>query len=464
MRDAGFVGPPLKRSRRDTRLVFLSTVLGAYLVTANVSTMNVAFPDLEATFAESSRGALTWVLNAYTISFAALLVPSGRLADRFGRRPMFWAGLGIFAVASLLVGASPTLPLVVLARLVQGIGGALVVPASLGLLLAVTPVAQRTATVAQWGAVTALGVATGPSVGALVVDTMGWRWAFLLLPIVCVIAFMAGRGRLPDTAVDPDAPPPDVIGAVLLASAMALYAFAIIQVRGWGWSSVGVWGSASAATVLMTTVVLRSRRQVAPAIPIHMFGIRSFRWANLATLAQSGALSASLLVNVLWLTEGWGYSILEAGLATLPSPLFVAVLAPFTGRWGAKYGIRRFAVPGSLAWAAGQLLYATQVSDDPNWLWLWLPISMLVAVGVATTFPLVSAAAVADVGPREFAVAGAINQVARQFGATIGIAALVTLVGETGDLYSFRMAWLAVGAMGPVAAIAVALIGDTRRS
>ena len=194
-----------------------------------------------------------------------------------------------------------------------------------------------------------------------------------------------------------------------------------------------------------------------------MFKIRTFRWANVATLAQSGALGASLLVNILWLTEGWGYSILEAGLATLPSPLLVAVLAPWVGRWGSRYGIRRFAIPGALAWAGGQVLYALLVSNEPNWLFMWLPVSLLVGVGVATTFPLISAAAVADIEPANYAVAGAINQIGRQFGATIGVAALITLVGESGNLGSFQSAWLAVGAMGPVAAIATIFVGDTRR-
>ncbi|HAY64479.1 MAG TPA: MFS transporter, partial [Acidimicrobiaceae bacterium] len=140
--------------RRSTHLIFLSTALGTFLVTANVSTMNVAFPDLEQTFLNTSRGALTWVLNAYTISFAALLIPAGRLADRFGRRRVFMLGLAVFAASSLLVGAAPNFLIVVTARVAQGVGGALLTPASLGLLLAGTPDSMRMATVAKWGSLT----------------------------------------------------------------------------------------------------------------------------------------------------------------------------------------------------------------------------------------------------------------------------------------------------------------------
>jgi MFS family permease len=424
--------------------------------------MNVAFPDLERTFSATSRSDLTWVLNAYTIAFAALLIPAGRLADRFGRRQMFMIGLALFATSSMLVGAAPTFPVVVIARVVQGVAGALIVPAALGLLLAGTDESARMATVAKWGSVTALGVATGPSIGAFIVDTLGWRWAFLILPAFCVLAFFLGRHALPTTATDPNAPLPDVFGATTLAGSMALFAFAIVQIRPWGWGSRGVLLATAAATVLLAVTLLRGRGHPAPALPTHLFSIRSLTFANLATMFQAGGLSASLLVNILWLTEGWGYSIFEAGLATAPLPILVAIMAPTVGRLGSRFGVRVFAIPGSLAWAVGILLYALFVTSEPAFLRLWLPASMIVAVGIATTFPIISAAAVSEVGPADYAVGGAINQIGRQFGATIGVAALITLVGDSGELALFQRAWLSISAMGPVAAVAVFFIGPTR--
>ena len=423
--------------------------------------MNVAFPDLERTFAETSRGELTWVLNAYTISFAALLIPAGRLADRFGGRQVFMGGLSLFALSSLLVGAAPSFLIVLVARVAQGVGGALIVPASLGLLLAGTPDSARMATVAKWGSLTALGVATGPAVGALIVDAYGWRWAFLLLPPFCVLAYLTGKNALPRTTVDRDAPFPDVIGAALLASSMALLAFAIVQVGPWGWSSPGVYGTAASSFVLLAATVLNGRHHQAPALPTHLFKIRSLSMANLATAIQAGGLSASLLINILWLTEGWGYSIRAAGLATAPLPIFVAFVAPVVGRLGTRYGVRPIAVPGSLCWGAGVLMYALFVTETPNYWGLWLPASILVGIGVATTFPIVSAAAVSEVPPAEFAVGGALNQIGRQVGATIGVAALITVVGQSGDVDSFHQAWFITAATGPLAAVAVYLIGKT---
>ncbi|MFN0089151.1 MAG: MFS transporter [Acidimicrobiales bacterium] len=442
---------------RATR-VFVASAMGAFLVTANVSTMNVAFPDLEHTFSGASRGALTWVLNSYTITFAALLIPAGRLADRFGRRELFTVGLLVFGGASIAVGAAPTLPVMMVARIAQGLGAALVTPASLGLLLASTPPAERTATVARWGSMTALGVAAGPSLGAFIVDAGGWRWAFLPLPVFSAVSFLVGRGALPDTEVDPDSPLPDLTGAVLLAAAMALLSFGIVQMRPWGWASGGVGASLAAAAALTAVLVRRSLRHPAPALPVSLFSIRSFTAANTATAIQSSALSATLLVNVLWLTGGWRYSIFRAGLATLPSPVVVALLAPTMGRLGSRYGVRAVAVPGSLVWAAGVSCYLIFVRESPHFWTAWFPAAVIVAVGIAMTFPLVSAAAVTDVPPAQFAVAGGVNNVGRQLGATLGVAALVSVVGEGARLSSFRLAWLIVALAGPLACVALLML------
>ena len=442
------------------RLVFLSTALGAFLVTANVSTMNVAFPDLEQTFVDTSRGSLTWVLNAYTIAFAALLIPAGRLADRFGRRRVFMIGLAIFAVSSMLVGAAPNFSIVILARLIQGVGGALLTPASLGLLLAVTPDSARMTTVAKWGSLTALGVATGPAVGSLIVDSYGWRWAFLLLPPFCLLAYLTGKTTLPGNAPNDEAPFPDIVGALLLATSMALLAFSIVQVGPWGWTSPGVVGALVLSLVLLALTFVKGLKHKAPAIPTHLFRIQSLNMANLATAIQSAGLSASILVNVLWLTQGWGYSIRTAGLATAPLPLFVACLAPFVGKLGTRYGVRVIAVPGSFSWGIGVLMYALFETETPNYWGLWLPASILVAIGVATTFPIISAAAVGEVPPEDFAVGGSLNQVGRQFGATIGVAALITVVGSGVDISAYHNAWFVTAATGPLAALAVFFIRE----
>jgi hypothetical protein len=243
---------------------------------------------------------------------------------------------------------------------------------------------------------------------------------------------------------------------------MALIAFSIVQIRPWG-VSFGVQTAFILGVLIFVVVILRSRNHGAPAVPLKLFRIQTFLWANIATLIQSFSLSASLLVNILWLTGGWEYSIAMAGLATTASPLLVAILAPVAGRYGSYLGIRRFAIPGALAWGIGHLLYVILITDRPSWLFIWLPVSLLIAVGVATTFPLVSAAALVDVGPSDYAVAGAVLQVARQFGATIGVASLISLVGNSAELGAYKAAWLVMAISGGVSAITLIFVGDTRR-
>ena len=277
----------------------------------------------------------------------------------------------------------------------------------------------------------------------------------------CLASYLFGRRALPDTAVDPEARLPDLAGAVMLAAAMALLSYGIIQIRPWGWSSTGVAAALGASVVLTVALVLRSRHHPAPALPMNLFPIRSFSAANAATTIQSGALSATLLVNVLWLTGGWGYSIFQAGMATLPSPIVVALLAPTMGRLGSRYGVRAIAIPGSLVWMTGVGFYALFVGEEPNFLLHWLPGALLVAVGISMTFPLVTAAAVSDVPPAQFAVAGGVNNVGRQLGATLGVAALVSIIGDGVHLSSFRHAWIAVALAGPLAAGCLLLMPAT---
>ena len=241
---------------------------------------------------------------------------------------------------------------------------------------------------------------------------------------------------------------------------MALLAFSIVQVGPWGWTSPGVVATLLLSLVLLVLTFVKGLKHKAPAIPTHLFRIQSLNMANLATAIQSAGLSASILVNVLWLTQGWGYSIRTAGLATAPLPLFVACLAPFVGKLGTRYGVRVIAVPGSFSWGLGVLMYALFVTETPNYWGLWLPASILVAIGVATTFPIISAAAVGEVPPEDFAVGGSLNQVGRQFGATIGVAALITVVGSGVDISAYHNAWFVTAATGPLAALAVFFIRE----
>ncbi len=455
-------------SERVRKLTFASVAVGNFVVTANLSTMNVAFPALEATFGDASRSTLSWVLTAYTITFAALLVPSGRLADRYGRRRMFLAGLGVFAAASAAVGLAPVLPLLLAARVTQAVGAALVVPSSLGLLLAATPEDRRTRAIAAWGAVSSLGIATGPSLGAIIVDTWGWRSSFFLSIPFALGSIAVGRNALPQlprSAASNAAV--DVAGTVVFVSGLSLVVLALVESRAWGWTSAGVVGSAAAGVVLLVAFVARSVRHPAPLLPLPLFRERSFAAANLAAFLLSMSLSAVLLVNILVLHGVWGYSIMRSGLAATPSPLIAAGLAPLAGRWAARYGFRPFAVGGALGFGLGIVAYHLLVQEQSNYLGAWLPANLLVGVGIAFALPAMNAAAVADIPPAQFALAGGVLQTARQVGTAVGVALLVAIVGSPAAaeaLAAYRHGWEMIALCAALSALVSLALPERART
>ena len=265
---------------------------------------------------------MSWVLAAYSVVFGALLLGAGRIADRSGRRRIFLLGLVIFTAGSLLCGLAPSAWMLIAGRVVQAVGAALLMPASLALLLSATAPAARGQAVAMWGGVAALAVATGPSLGSVLIDAGGWRWAFFVNLPVALVAGIAARRVVPESKVG--GPVPDLVGVALLSAAVAALALAITQGGDWGWSSGRVVGAFVAAVVLAPIAIRRSTRHESPAIDLDVFQSFTAVLANAATFLYSVGFFGMLRVNVLFLTSVWEYSTLEAGLAITPGPLLVA--------------------------------------------------------------------------------------------------------------------------------------------
>jgi EmrB/QacA subfamily drug resistance transporter len=441
--------------------VFAVTVTAAFMVALDLSIVNVAFPSIRQSFPDVSTAALSWVLAAYSVVFGALLLGAGRIADRSGRRRIFSLGLVIFSVGSLLCGVAPSAGLLIAGRVVQAIGAALLMPASLALLLTATPPAARPQAVAMWGGISALAVATGPSLGSVLIDAGGWRWAFFVNLPVALVAGVAVRRVVPESIVGGRIP--DLVGVAVLSAAVASLALAITQGGDWGWSSSRVVGSFAVAVVLAPVAIYRSTRHPAPAIDLDVLRSRTVVLANAATFLYSVGFFGMLLANVLFLTSVWGYSTLEAGLAITPGPLLVAVLSGPSGRLAGRIGYGPVLVAGGVTFAAGLLVYVASVDVEAAYLTHWLPGALLVGLGVALSFPVLSAAAVAGLPQERFGIGGAINQTARQIGAVLGVAVLIAIVGTptTPDqaLDRFRVAWL----VGAVAALGSAVVSSFHR-
>jgi len=446
--------------------VFLVTSLGAFLVSLDLSIVNVAFPALERAFAATTRADLAWVVTAYSIVFGSLLVIGGRTADRYGLRRVFFLGLLGFQIGSALCGIAPTVSLLIAGRAIQGIGAAFCLPASVGLLLAAVPEERRSQTVALWGGVGALAVATGPSLGSVLVAGPGWRSAFFVNLPVGLLAWLWGRRILPNPAVPTAqlaAGRPDYLGAAFMALAVGSMSFAISEVGEHGWRAPRVWIALLIAPLSAAICIRRAARHPVPVLDLRLFAARSFSVANLATVAYAMGFFAMLLGNILFLTSVWHYPIERAGLAVTPGPLVVALVSGFAGRAAARSGFRSVLLPGFGFFVAGLGWLATQVGLEPAFLSQWLPGTLLVGLGIGLTFPVLSAAAVSSLPSDRFGVGSAVNQTARQVGGAIGIAVLVAILGKPAlpaeALAAFQRAWVFAASMAALSGAIVVLLG-----
>lgn len=407
---------------------FALCALGAYITTLDLSIVNVAFPEILRDFGVS-RADASWIVTAYNICFAGLLIVSGKLADQLGRRRMFLLGVAVFGVGSLLCALAPGLWSLVAGRIVQGIGGALLSPASLGLLLAAFPAEKRTAVVSMFGGIGALGVASGPSLGAVLITATDWRAAFWVNVPVCAAVLFAGFRILPETARAADRRRPDLIGAALVTIALAALALGISRSEVWGWADARTLGSLAVAAIAAPLFWIRQGRHDNPILDLTLFQSHGFTIANVSAIAFYAGFAASGLNNVLFLRQVWGYSVLRAGLLSALAPLTVALLARRAGTLAGRYGFRPFVAAGPAIVAAVAIAFRFVMDSTPQ-PWLFVALAEGTAVGIAAFIPVNSAASVAMLPPDRLSIGGAVNNTCRQVGSVVGIAILVAVLGS----------------------------------
>ena len=438
--------------------VLLITSVGLFMASLDLFIVNIAFPDLATDFGGASLPSLSWVLNAYAIVFAALLVPAGRIADRIGRKRVFVAGLLLFSAASLLCALANSIPFLVGARALQAAGGAMMLPTTLGLILPAFPVEQRALAIGIWSAVGGVAAALGPPIGGLLVE-LSWRWIFVVnVPIGIVTAIVAIRAL--EEVREPEDGRPDLLGAAELALGIGLLTLGIVKGPEWGWADPRALGSFAAAVALVAAFLYRSAHHRAPVIELPLLRVRSFSLANLAAAVFFAGFGSMLLSGVLLLTEVWGYSALKAGFALSPGPLMAAIFAMPAGRLGGRIGQRPVAVAGGLTFAAGFAYILATVGSTPEYATTFLPGFMLGGAGVGMVLGTLPAAATAALPPERFATGTAVFGMARQLGSAIGVAVLVALLNDStgGDLLAGlqRGWWFSLGTGLGTAALALA--------
>ncbi|MET9254334.1 DHA2 family efflux MFS transporter permease subunit [Streptomyces sp. NPDC003717] len=400
-----------------------------FLAVLDVTIVNLAIPDLHDDFPGSDLADLSWVITVYATVFAALLAPAGRLADVIGRRSLFTAGIGVFTALSLACALAPNIPLLLAARALQGAGAALMIPASLAIVLTDTPLERRRAAIGQWSAASAFAAAVGPALGGVMVDALGWRSLFLInVPFGLLLLLRANL--IPRTTRPEGSKLPDVVGTVLLGVGVGLLSLGISKGSDWGWGDAATLGCLAAGAVAMAVTLLRSRTHAAPAVETGLWRSRTFALANLSVFFYGACLFAWLLVGVLYVTSVWHWSELKAGLAVTPGAFAATLVALYSGKIQTKYGPRAVVVAGAVILAGTGFFLAFTLPDEPRFLDYWLPTGILAGAGMGAITTGTSTAAALSVSPLRFAAATGLNQTARQVGGAFGIATLATLLSD----------------------------------
>lgn len=438
------------------RAVLIVLSLAAFMASLDLFIVNVAFDDIRRDFGGTSLADLSWVLNAYAIVYAAMLVPLGRLADRYGQKGGFLLGVALFTFASAACAASHGLWSLVASRVLQAIGAALLTPTSMGLLLHATEPRDRARAVRIWAATGALAAAAGPVVGGLLV-LASWRWVFLVNVPIGVIALIAAVRTVPRVE-GAGASIPDLFGAVMLALAISAFALALVKAPEWGFASAATLSASSVAAIALVVFVSRSKRHPSPVVEPALLRVPAFAWSNVTSVAFSVGFAANLLANILWMQEVWRYSAWKTGLAISPGPLMVPVFAAVGQLAAKRVPAGRIAAAGCLLVAVGAGVVLASVSESPAYATQMLPGWMIAGAGVGLAMPTILSTATADLPPGRASTGSAIVNMGRQVGSVLGVSLLVALIGKpVGHLAvhdAFQRAWWAVVATSLLAVVA----------
>jgi EmrB/QacA subfamily drug resistance transporter len=412
------------------RTTLLLSCLAQFMVILDVSVVNVALPAIRGGL-HFSEVDLQWVVNAYTVTFAGFLLLGGRAADLLGRRRVFVAGLVLFALASLAGGVSDSQGVLIAARAVQGLGGAVIAPASLSILTTTfAEGAERNRAVGIWGAMGGAGGAAGVLLGGVLTDLLSWRWIlFINVPIGLVAAFAAHRmlteSRRPMSTRDFD-----LRGALAATIGLSLLVLGIVRTDQTGWGSAPTLALIAAGVVLLIGfLVIEGRFATAPLMPLRIYASRTLSAANVVVLLVGGATFGMWFFVSLYLQQVLGYSPIRAGLAFLPMTLCIVVGSTVASRAVARVGAKPLLVAGMVSLTIGLALFA-RISAHGTYLGDVLAPSLLVAIGIGLAFVPATICAVAGVAPAEAGLASGLVNTARLFGGALGLAILAAIATD----------------------------------
>ncbi|MEV7065300.1 MFS transporter [Streptomyces collinus] len=422
--------PDVRLASPQGKWVLLTTVLGSSMAMLDSTVVNVALPRIGRDL-DANLSALQWTVNAYMVTLAGLILLGGALGDRFGRRKVFVVGVVWFAVASLLCGIAPNAGVLIAARALQGVGGALLTPGSLALIQASFHPDDRGRAVGLWSGFGGIGAAVGPFVGGWLVDGPGWRWVFLLNVPVALVCVPVALRHVPESGDQGAHGRFDVLGAVLGALALALVTYALIEAGGGG-AVVAV--SAVAGLAAAVAFVVVERRRPDPMMPPDIFASRQFTAVNLVTLCVYAALGGFFFLAALQLQVVVGYSALAAGTALLPTTVLMLLLSARSGELADRIGPRIPLTVGPLLCAAGMLLML-RVGPGASYAADVLPALLVLGLGMVTLVAPLTATVLGSVSVVRAGLASGINNAAARAAGLMAVAALPLLTGMGEEAY-----------------------------
>jgi len=436
------------------RLALLATIGASAMASLDATIVNVALPHIGADF-HASVSALQWVLTGYLLALASLILLGGALGDRFGRRRIFVIGTIWFAAASLLSGAAPNIEVLVVARFLQGVGGALLTPGSLAIIQASFRKEDRAKAVGAWSGFGGIAGAIGPFLGGWLVDGPGWRWAFLINVPIGALVIVCTRAAVPETR-DPHPGPIDVRGAALAASALALGTWSLTEAGPRGWTDPAVMIAGALALLLAGTFVWWILHARSPLVPPALFRNHNFTVVNLATAALYAAIGTSFFLVAYELQVAAGWSALQAGTALLPATVLMFIGSAPSGALAQRIGPRLQLTVGPLLAAAG-LLLLTRIGPHTTWAYDVLPGAFVFGLGLVTFVAPLTATVMSSADPDHVSIASGVNNAIARTANLAAVAVIPVVSGLTAAMgaaevtHSFRVSLVIAAAVAAIA-------------
>ena len=445
--------PTLSYSSAPGRWVLVITVMGSGIASLDATVVNIALPTIGRDF-HTGIAALQWVMTGYTLTLAAFLLIGGSLGDRLGRRKIYLIGVVWFAVASVACGFAPGAVFLIVTRMLQGVGAALLTPGSLAILEASFVPTDRARAIGAWSGLSGVAVAAGPLVGGYLISAASWRWIFFINVPIAAAVVVLGLRHLPESRDPSVTGKIDYLGAMAAVAFLTGITFAFIEAPVLGWTSPAVLTMSVVAVVGLASFLIRERYAAAPMLPLSLFAARQFTATNAVTFLVYAALTGATFLLPVVLQVVSGYSPLASGLALLPLTVIMLALSARSGQLAARIGPRLQMSVGPVVVGLG-LAMLTLVTAGTSYLVYVLPAVIVFGLGLAITVAPLTATAMSSAPAEHSGIASAVNNDVARFGGLLAVAALPALAGITGTSYlhpaelaaGFRTAVLIAGGL-----------------